>query len=112
MQLIDYHSEKILIPNLELAQTVWQRFRGLMLRKTFPEGFGILLNPCSSVHTMFMVVPIDIYFIDQDGVIVDLRKKVRPWSIVLPKGQARMVLEVPNATEGFSLGTKVVMQRE
>ncbi|KAA5545878.1 DUF192 domain-containing protein [Roseiconus nitratireducens] len=110
MQLIDSQTQEILLPSVEVASTIWQRFRGLMFRRKFCEGYGLWLQPCRSIHTMWMRVPIDVYFIDQDGRIVEHRLRVTPWSIVVPCQDSRSVLEVPSGTKSLVIGTSVYLK--
>lgn len=110
MKLINAQTQEVLIPNVEVASTIWQRFRGLMFRRNVGHGFGLWLEPCRSIHTMWMPIPIDVYFIDQDGLIVEHRARVAPWSIVIPNHECRTVLEVPYSTNDMTVGTKVCLQ--
>jgi uncharacterized membrane protein (UPF0127 family) len=110
MQLIDCQNESILLPQVEVAATAWQRFRGLMFRRQFEEGFGLWLEPCRSVHTMWMRVAVDLYFVDRDGVVVEYRAKVSPWSIVIPATRCHAVLEVPDPVQPIQVGAKVCLR--
>ncbi len=112
MQVLDKKTNQVLVSDLEIAKTPWQRFRGLMLRKNFRNGYGLILSPCSSVHTMWMRSAIDIYFISQDTVIVDRRLRVKPWRIAIPSAPCSMVLELPNAAQELEVGTKLSIQHD
>ena len=60
-------SEKIF--QLEIADTFLKRFLGLMGRKKIPEGQGLLILPCNSIHMMFMRFSIDAVYIDENFVV-------------------------------------------
>jgi len=79
---------------VEIANSWWQRFKGLQFRKPLPDGHAILLRPCSSIHTFWMRFSIDVVFLSEEGRIVEIRKGVRPWRIVLPKPGSFVVLEM------------------
>ncbi|WP_417735136.1 DUF192 domain-containing protein [Rosistilla oblonga] len=107
MHLIDSQTNEVLLDRVAIAATPWQRFCGLMLRRQFEPGFALWLDPCRSIHTMWMRVPIDVYFLDDMGTILEHRSNVAPWSIVLPAGRARSVLEIPNAAIRLAVGSRV-----
>lgn len=107
MHLIDSQTQEVLLERVAIASTPWQRFCGLMMRRRFEPGFALWIDPCRSIHTMWMRVPIDVYFLDDEGTILEHRSDVTPWSIVLPKGPARSVLEIPNATRRLAVGLQV-----
>lgn len=106
-QLVDRSSGKVLLKHLEMANTFWTRFRGLMFRKRFPPSYGIWIKPCKSIHTMWMRTTIDVFFIDQAGKVIGVKKNVRPWRVALaPQGTAS-VLEVPAGTLELGQGTLI-----
>jgi len=67
--------------------------RGLLGRKSLPEGQGILLRPASSVHTAFMRFPIDVVFLDRDNRITKIAENLRPWRTTAARG-AKTVVEL------------------
>ena len=110
MRLIDPNTGRTLLNNVEKASSIPSRFRGLMLRKTFGEGFGLWITPCRSVHTMWMRVPIDVYFIDQDDRVVEHHPAVRPWRVVVAKQPCRSVLEIPDPSVRLMVGATIRLQ--
>ncbi len=83
-----------LLRQVDTAITVWQRFRGLMLRSPLPEGQGLLITDCSSVHTCFMRFPIDLIYISGDNCVLKIVPRVKSWRVSACRG-ARAVLEGP-----------------
>ena len=67
--------------------------RGLLGRRVLPEGEGILLRPCGSVHTFFMRFPIDVVFLDRDLKVVGVAPELRPWRTAGRRG-AKAALEL------------------
>lgn len=61
---------------VEIACTLRARLRGLLGRTRF-EG-ALLLVPCSSIHTVGMKRPIDVAFVDIDGVVVASCRSLGP----------------------------------
>ena len=76
-----------------VAKDPWTRMRGLLGRRKLADGEGILLRPASSVHTWFMLFPIDVVFLDRDLSVVRVVARVRPWRAVWWRG-ASSVLEL------------------
>lgn len=64
---------------VRLANNVLTRFCGLMLRSALRSHQGLLLTPCSSVHSAFMRYPIDVVYLDRDGLVTKCVRNLRPW---------------------------------
>ncbi|MBR6013295.1 MAG: DUF192 domain-containing protein [Selenomonadaceae bacterium] len=65
---------------IEIAETFFSRLRGLMGRKKLPQGHGLLLSPCSSVHMLFMKFSIDVVYVDKNFVVKKIVKNLPAWS--------------------------------
>src|SRR5205823_4011426 len=76
-----------------IADRALRRMRGLLGRRTLPEGEGILLRPAPSIHTAFMRFPIDVIFVDKDLEVLKVVMGLRPWRVASASG-ARAVLEL------------------
>jgi uncharacterized membrane protein (UPF0127 family) len=69
---------------LELGESFWARFRGLMGRPALAVGTGLWLPGSPSIHMLFMRFPIDCVFLGlaaSDGTrrVVGLRRALPPW---------------------------------
>lgn len=68
--------------NVEIADTPAEWERGLMFRESLPKNLGMLfIFPDSAVRTFWMknvLIPLDIYFIDAEGIIVKIEKRLPP----------------------------------
>jgi uncharacterized membrane protein (UPF0127 family) len=71
---------------VELATSRNARRRGLLGRDSLAPGHGMLIAPCSSIHTWFMRFPIDVIFVTRDGLVVKLGRHVVPWRLMLGRG--------------------------
>jgi len=58
---------------------MFARARGLLGRKALPAGEGMLFPRTRAVHTHFMRFPIDVVFVDRDGVVVRVVAALAPW---------------------------------
>lgn len=62
---------------LTVASSVPSRVRGLLRRP--PDGGALLLVPCKDIHTVGMSRPIDVAFIDADGLVVEAHRALPPF---------------------------------
>lgn len=83
----DAETGDVLIERLFVAETFWQRFRGLQFARPLESDSGLLLRNCRSVHTMWMRFPIDLFFLTEDFRILETRVGVKPWRMVVPKSK-------------------------
>ena len=99
------------IISLEMADTFFKRFCGLMLRKGLAKGCGLYLAPCASIHMMFMRFAIDAVYVDETFTIKKIVHHLRPWIGCSWCLGARGVIELPSgAAEALALerGQKLV----
>jgi uncharacterized protein len=76
-----------------VADTTLRRLRGLLGRRQLSPGDGIVLRPGWSIHTAFMLFPIDVAFVDADQVVVKVVENLKPFRASLCRG-ARDVVEL------------------
>ena len=57
-RLFDATGENIGTYRLEVMDTFWKRFMGLMGRDDVPIGNAALFRKCSSIHMFFMKIPL------------------------------------------------------
>jgi len=79
---------------VELADSFIKRFMGLMFRKSMPQNHGLLLNPCSEIHTFSMRFPIDAVFLDSKNEILKIEYAMVPNKIGKSVKNAKCVLEL------------------
>lgn len=80
-----------------VAGSFWDRLKGLMGKDRLAQGEGLLLEPCSSIHTFFMRFPIDVAYLRQEGAnykVLAIRRDFRPWRMDFPVFGAQAVLEL------------------
>lgn len=71
----------------------WSRMRG-MLGRDF-AGFDAMIFPRNgSVHMLFMHLPLDVLFLDGDGVVTGVFPELAPWALAGTRG-ARTTIELP-----------------
>lgn len=94
-RLLDRATGEVVVQSLEIADTFWSRFKGLQFRRALPRESGLLLVPCSSIHTFWMRFPIDVIFLGPRGEVLDVRPHVRPWRVTRAVPSTHAILEVP-----------------
>lgn len=107
MKLIDADIGNVLLDQLEVADTFWKRFKGLQFRRSMPHGSGLLLSPCSSLHTCFMRFPIGVVMLDRDRVVIGIRSRIDPWRAVLCESGTKHVIEINPGSLTIATGTQL-----
>ncbi len=86
------------------------RGRGLMMTPPLPEGSGLVLDPCGSIHMFFMRYPLDILFLDKAGSVVFMYNGIKPWRVGRVVRHAKMAVELPEGSidkSNTELGDKI-----
>ncbi len=109
---------KVLAQKVEIADTFWSRFRGLMLRRRFPRGSALLFKLARpgryGVHMFFVRFPIDLLYLNENFVVVDICRVLKPWRTNRPKVKASYIVELPAGTVSrarVKLGQKIVQRK-
>ena len=69
VRLVRHGDNATVIDRLWVARSIMERTQGLLARPQLQDGEGLMLAPCSSVHTVGMRYPIDVAFLDRHGVV-------------------------------------------
>lgn len=72
-------STQVIASQVQHANRLWSRLRGLLVRSALQPQEGLLLTPCNSIHTFFMRYNIDVIFLDGNGVVVKCVAGIKPW---------------------------------
>jgi hypothetical protein len=87
---------------IEVATNPWQRFRGLMGRRSLADGGGLLIRPCNSIHMFFMRMPLDVLHCGASGpegdMVLRVLKGIKPWRVGPIVRGSKYVLELPPGT--------------
>ena len=84
----------VLADAAEVADTSATRRHGLLGRDRLPDGHGLWIVPCESVHTCFMKFPIDVVYLDRKQRVRKVSRAVPPWRLSMCL-LAHSVLELP-----------------
>ena len=105
---------------LEVADSLWARFMGLMGRPSLEPGTGLWLTG-NGIHMMFMRFPIDAIFVgrpdpERDGAlpVLSVHPGLRAWTGLVPLVRgATGVLELPVGTiarSGTTVGDLIALE--
>ena len=86
------------IATVEVAESMWSRFVGLMGREELPPGSGLCIRPCSSIHMFFMRFPLDVAFLDREDRVLRAYHGIKPWRISRVVWGAKAAIELPAGT--------------
>ena len=95
MRITNTTRQTTLAENARRADGFLSRGRGLMVSPPLPEGGGLILDPCNSIHMFFMRYPLDIVFLDKEGKVVFMYKGIKPWRMGRIVSGAKMAVELP-----------------
>ena len=83
---------------IELADSFFRRFLGLMGRRELLPGHGLLIAPCRSIHMCFMRFAIDAIYLDKNYKIIKIVRNLRPWIGISCCLSAHTVIEIKAGT--------------
>jgi uncharacterized membrane protein (UPF0127 family) len=81
-----------------VADTQLARLRGLLGRRELKSDHGLWLVPCQGIHTIGLVFPIDVVYLDVDHRVVHVIEYLQPFRITSIRRNCHSVLELPVRT--------------
>ncbi len=66
---------------------------GLLGKKELRSGECLWIEPCNSVHTVFMKFSIDVAFLNAEGQVIAVYENLKPWRFSWIHFSAKAVLE-------------------
>ena len=92
--LMNARTNEMVAEHVEVADTRATRRRGLLGREGMEPSTALLLLPSFSIHTAFMRFPIDVVFVNREGVVVRVVTDMGPWKMAAA-WRAHAVIELP-----------------
>ncbi len=78
-----------------VADTQWMRLRGLLGRLRLRNDDGLWVVPSQGVHTIGLMFPVDLVYLDADSRVVQVVEHLSPFRVGPLRRRARSVLELP-----------------
>ena len=113
MQIERLSDQSVVVRELRMADNFFTRAKGLLGTRDLPEGHGLLIRPCNSVHMLGMSYAIDVVFLSKAMEIVRVIPELKPWRLSPVVKGAYQVLELPVGTisrHGLVPGNKLVVK--
>jgi uncharacterized protein len=83
---------------LRMADTFLTRLKGLTGVRELTDEEGLIIRPCSQIHTMGMKIPIDVIFLTKSGVVVHFEQGMLPGKFSRYISKAWQVVELRSGT--------------
>ena len=92
--------EHFVATNVAVADSYFRRLIGLLgkTKKWARPGQGLWIIPSHGVHTLGMLFPIDLIFLDREKNVVHVEEHVKPFRISRVSIRTHSVLELPAHT--------------
>jgi len=92
--------------NVSVAGTHFSRLRGLLGKMTLRRDDGLWVTRSQGIHSIGILYPIDVVYLDAQNRVVHLIEHFRPFRIAPLRVHAKSVLELPTRTI-YASGTQV-----
>lgn len=104
--ILNKTTDELINIKITYADNFFKRFKGLMGKRNvdFAVLFCNLKN--SGIHTHFMMIEIDVYFLDKNKVIFE-KASLKPWKFYNPKKDAKYILETRKNELKLKIGDKL-----
>lgn len=79
----------------ECAFSLGQRLKGLLGRSSLTAKQGMVLKPCSSIHTFFMRFSIDVLFLDKNMQVIKAIQNMPPNRLGPMVWGSKLAIELP-----------------
>ena len=113
VRIVNESRETTLAEQAEVAGSFLARGIGLMGRRDWARGDGLVIRPCNSVHCFFMRMVIDVAYVDRRDLICGMAPRLKPWRIGPIVPRSHYVVELPEGTlarTGSKLGDRLVLE--
>ncbi len=102
MRVVNRTRGTVLASEALTARTSWRRLVGLLGRRSFVPGEGLVIEPCRSVHTALMRFAIDVVYVDRRLQVVKVIHDLRPYRMSAALAAAHAAIELPSGTATLS----------
>lgn len=90
--------ESFLSLGVTAADTTFARLKGLIGRMRLKFDEGIWVVPSSGVHTLGVLFPLDLIYLDEDYLVIHVIESFPAFHVAPLRTQAASVLELPTHT--------------
>jgi uncharacterized protein len=90
--------DRVIGSRIREARSFFARGRGLMFVSGLERGEGLIIDPCSSIHTFCMRFPLDVLYMDRNNRVIRADVGMKPWRIGPVFTGSKWVIELPPGT--------------
>ena len=84
------------IIEIRIANNFFFKFKGFMGQKNIKKG--LYFPACNSIHMFFMKEPIDVLYLNREGIIISMDERLKPWTIGKIRFSGKSLVELPQGT--------------
>ena len=92
---------------MNVTKSIFGKCIGLMFNKPYPLVLAFNREHTIGLHTFFMRDSIDVFFLDKDRRVVEIKRKLTPWKFYTSKKKAIFAYETPVNSTKLKLGSKI-----
>ena len=100
--IVNSSKRTVLAGRSKIRDNILTKGLGLMFKPNLDdEGYVFVFkyDIIAAIHMLFVFFPIDILWLDRNKNIVEIREKVKPFTLsVIPKYRSRYFIEIPAGT--------------
>ena len=74
-------TDSVISETVLIADSFFKRLKGLMFTKELSSQTALYIYPCSAIHTFFMNYNIDVLYLDNNNIVLDIDKNMKPRQI-------------------------------
>jgi uncharacterized membrane protein (UPF0127 family) len=98
VKIINQSKNTVLAEKAIIADTAFQRMKGLLGRDSLQPKEALVIRPGNSIHTFFMRFAIDVLFLDKEGFVLKVIQRLRPFRLTAIYFRASSAVELPAGT--------------
>ena len=110
--IYNHQNQQLILPNVMKTTSAIERMRGLLYRKPLNENEALLIQPCSSIHTIGMKYDIDAIFLTRDLQVKKIFSHLKPWRFAMSFGAAMVLEVIAGNADKIGLGENMILQWE
>ena len=93
--------------DVKLCRSPWSKATGLMFSKPRKMLFEFSKPRRISLHMLFVFYPIDVYFLDKELQVIEIKRDFKPFTTHKSKQRCTYVLETPFKSLLLQIGDKL-----
>ncbi len=98
MRILNLTQKTVISAKARFARSFFTRLIGLMNKRAFPWGEGLIITHCQAIHMLFMRFAIDAIFVDKNNTVVGRVEAIKPFRLSPFFPKANFCIECPIGT--------------